>query len=313
MPGSQGTPEFVVAQDLFVRVNGVRLHFLDWGGEGDLMLFLPGLTATAHMFNQIAPAFAPRCHVMGLTRRGHGASEAPETGYDLETLVADVVAFIDAIGADRVVLVGQSFAGIEVPLVAAQMPSRIAAVVLLDAVYDWPANATLFNDVIDLWETPESAHASRQALEEYHRRRYPNQWGQPLLVHLRSKAYITANGTVAWQLPLTGEPFGQLVQTLLTGTDYSGIQAPVLAIWANQTEPETENLLASGYSEADVARFREWASITEAQNKQRGLELLRQSVAGAVVVEVQAPHEMVWYAPEEVIRIMNEFLGLHIQ
>ena len=298
-----------MTQDLFVRVNGVRLHYLDWGGEGDLMLFLPGLTATAHMFDHIAPAFADSYHAMGLTRRGHGASESPETGYDLDTLVGDVIGFIDQVGADRVVLVGQSFAGMEVPLVAARMPARIAAVIFLDAVYDWPTNATLFNDVIDLLLPPESAHTSWQALEEWHRKRYPNQWGEPFLEHLRSRTHINADGTVAWRLPLAGEPFGQLVQTLLAGTDYSGIQAPVLAIRANQTEPETENLLASGYSEADVARFREWASGTEAQNKQRGLEVLRQSVTDAVVVEIPAPHEMVWYAPDEVVRLIDDFLG----
>jgi non-heme chloroperoxidase len=56
---------------------GTRLHVLDWGGSGPLLLFLPGLGQTAHIFDSLAPQFRDRCHVVGLTRRGHGRSNAP--------------------------------------------------------------------------------------------------------------------------------------------------------------------------------------------------------------------------------------------
>lgn len=306
-PGPEETPDFVVPQDLFAHVNGVRLHYLDWGGEGDLMLFLHGVTSTAHAFNGIAPAFADRYHVIGLTRRGHGASDTPEIGYDLETLVDDIVAFINVVGSDRVILVGHSFAGLELPLVAARFPSRTAAIILLDAVYDWPATETGYDEMNPLWQPPTTAFASRGTFEDWFRRRYPNQWGQPFLVHLRSKTYITEDGGVAWQL--SGEPLGQLFQTMWAGTDYSGIQAPVLAVWANQTEPEVQNMLSYGYPEADIERLREWASTTEVEIKRRGLDLLKRSVPGAVIVEMQAPHELMWYAPDRVVRVIDDFLG----
>jgi len=73
----------------FITVNRVRLHYLDWGGSGETMLFLHGLGDTPHIFDNLAPKFTNQFRVLGLTRRGHGQSENPETGYDTATLVED--------------------------------------------------------------------------------------------------------------------------------------------------------------------------------------------------------------------------------
>ena len=38
----------------FCDANGVKLQYLDWGGEGDAIVFLSGYGATAHVFDQLA-------------------------------------------------------------------------------------------------------------------------------------------------------------------------------------------------------------------------------------------------------------------
>src|SRR5688572_26069595 len=50
----------------FIRANGVRLHFLDWGGDGETLLFLHGMGDTAHIFDEIAPKFTNEFRVMAL-------------------------------------------------------------------------------------------------------------------------------------------------------------------------------------------------------------------------------------------------------
>ncbi len=66
----------------FVHVNGIHLHYLDWGGPGPVLLFLTGMGCFAHIFDRFAPRFVEDFRVLALDRRGHGDSDYPETGYD---------------------------------------------------------------------------------------------------------------------------------------------------------------------------------------------------------------------------------------
>ena len=52
----------------------VSLEVVDWGGRGTPLVFLAGLGSTAHVFDDFAPQFTDSFHVVGITRRGFGAS-----------------------------------------------------------------------------------------------------------------------------------------------------------------------------------------------------------------------------------------------
>lgn len=119
--------------DQFVTVNGVRLQYVDWGGSGDVLLFLTSFGATTHEFDSLAPQFTDHFHVLGLTRRGQGLSDKPESGYATRTLVEDIRAFLDAKAISRVTLVGYSIAGNEETLFAGTYPDRVNKLVYLDA------------------------------------------------------------------------------------------------------------------------------------------------------------------------------------
>ena len=112
--------------------------FTIWIGaeRGDTILFLHGLGDTAHIFDDLAPKFTNQFRVLGLTRRGHGQSEKPETGYDTATLVEDIRQFLDALKIERVILVGHSLAGDELTRFAGEHPDRVIKLVYLDAAYD---------------------------------------------------------------------------------------------------------------------------------------------------------------------------------
>ena len=58
-------------------VNGVNLHYLDWGGNGELLLFLAGLFSSAHSFDDLAPHFPGHGRVLALTRRATAGQTAP--------------------------------------------------------------------------------------------------------------------------------------------------------------------------------------------------------------------------------------------
>jgi len=114
----------------------VTLEVLDWGGRGASLVFLAGLGNTAHVFDDFAPQFTDSFHVVGITRRGFGASSSSPPPSDLDTLVADITAVLDALGLRDAVLVGHSIAGEEMTRFAEIHDSRCAGLVYLDAAYD---------------------------------------------------------------------------------------------------------------------------------------------------------------------------------
>ena len=120
----------------FVNANGIRLHYLDWSGDGPVLVFLAAMGCSAHIFDKFAPRFTENFHVIALTRRGHGDSDYPETGYDPDTLTEDVRQFLDALKIDQAILVGHSMANIELCHFAALYPERVLKLVFLDAAYD---------------------------------------------------------------------------------------------------------------------------------------------------------------------------------
>lgn len=123
-------------RDSLARLPGVTLHYVDWGGTGSVLLFLTGLGDSAHAFDNLAPQFTDRARVLGLTRRGQGQSEAPDSGYDPPTLASDIRAFLDLMGIEKATLVGFSAAGSEMTLFAGAYPQRIDKLVYLDAAND---------------------------------------------------------------------------------------------------------------------------------------------------------------------------------
>ncbi|MEO6655872.1 MAG: DUF3471 domain-containing protein, partial [Pyrinomonadaceae bacterium] len=57
-----------------VTANGIKMHYLDWGGSGDVIIMLAGFGNDGHTFDEIAPGFTDKFHVIALTRRGFGES-----------------------------------------------------------------------------------------------------------------------------------------------------------------------------------------------------------------------------------------------
>ena len=121
--------------------DGVQLEVLDWGGSGPALVLLAGLGATAHHYDDVAPALTARYRVVGLTRRGHRGSSPAAGGYGFARLADDVLRVIDAVGVSNPVVVGHSFAGEEMHVLGARDSARIRALVYVDAAFDRGDNA----------------------------------------------------------------------------------------------------------------------------------------------------------------------------
>lgn len=94
--------------------DGTRLYHRDWG-EGPAILFAASWACSGEMWAYQVAHFADagfRC--ISYDRRGHGRSDVPAAGYDMDTFADDMAAVIEQLDLRDVVLIGHSQGGAEV-------------------------------------------------------------------------------------------------------------------------------------------------------------------------------------------------------
>ncbi|MEY9846610.1 alpha/beta fold hydrolase [Streptacidiphilus sp. MAP5-3] len=115
-----------------IDVAGIRLAYQVAGPmHAPPLVLLHGLGEGAADWGGVLPALARDRRVHAVDLRGHGDSDWPGD-YSLELLRDDVLGFLDALGLERVDLVGHSLGGVVAYLVAAEQPGRVARLVLED-------------------------------------------------------------------------------------------------------------------------------------------------------------------------------------
>lgn len=191
-----GTATAAEPREGFVAANGVRLHYLDFGGTGPTVVLLHGQGNTAHIFREFAPGLTDRYRVVALTRRGHGQSDAPKDGYDPLTLAADVRAAMDALKIDRAAIIGHSMAGEEMTALAANWLQRVTALVYLDAALDrfnLAEDDAAADPFVASANPLEADRASKDALRSFWRRFEPS-WSESLERDFQAGLYQLSDG-----------------------------------------------------------------------------------------------------------------------
>jgi esterase len=98
--------------DRYATVNGLRLHYLDWGGTGRPLVLVHGLDRHAHTFDHLAPHFTSRFRVIAVDMRGHGESAwDAEARYAVEDYVRDMEGLVDQLQLRDIVIWGRSMPG----------------------------------------------------------------------------------------------------------------------------------------------------------------------------------------------------------
>jgi pimeloyl-ACP methyl ester carboxylesterase len=122
----------------FVEVNGLKLHYLDWGGDRTRTIVLcHGGSAHAHWWDYLAPLLRSYGRVIALDLRGHGRSQwAPS--YGPAAHIGDLKAFLRDHMPTPVLLVGHSMGGEISQRIAFDCPELLEALVLVDSPHGVP-------------------------------------------------------------------------------------------------------------------------------------------------------------------------------
>jgi pimeloyl-ACP methyl ester carboxylesterase len=156
-------------QSRFADVNGVRLHYLV-AGHGEPVVLLHGYAQTSHMWRPLMTELARTRTVIAPDLRGIGQSSTPADGYTKAVMAQDIHALVHSLGHRRIGLVGHDIGLMVAYAYAAQYPSEVDRIVLMDAFLPGVGNWRDVWLLRDLWhfhfygETPLALVAGRERI-----------------------------------------------------------------------------------------------------------------------------------------------------
>ena len=133
-----------------VEARGLRFHVAEAGpGDADPVVLLHGWPQHWYEWRHLIAPLSQRYRVVCPDLRGFGWSDAPPGGYDKETLTEDVVALLDAMGLERVRLIGHDWGGWVGFLLCLMHPERVERYVALNIPHPWQRREP--RNVLSLW------------------------------------------------------------------------------------------------------------------------------------------------------------------
>lgn len=121
----------VAVHDETITLNGLRIHYRDWGdASAPPLLLLHGSLQHAHTWDPVARGLANQYRVVAPDWRGHGESDWAPT-YSPEDALGDLVALVALLRLPHFALVGSSIGGRFAAVYAAQHPDQVTHVVML--------------------------------------------------------------------------------------------------------------------------------------------------------------------------------------
>jgi len=239
--------------------SSVQLEVLEWGGSGAPAVLL-ACYVSAHVYDDFAPKLTNQFRVLGITRRGIGASDKPATGYAVQRSANDVLDIVNSLKVEKFLLVGHSCAGQILTMFASQHSDRLLGLVYLDGAADptlTPADvgATLPDPATlprSIKPPPVPDNSSFEALRDSQRKN--RGWAFPE-GELRQQYVENADGSVG-RSRLSPEIRRAITIDARLKPDYSSIRVPLLAIYVKDPPFEimAANFLITNERERDALR-----------------------------------------------------------
>lgn len=300
---------------------GVKLEVLDWGGSGRALVLLAGLGDSTHVFDDVAPTLAMRYRVVAISRRGHPGSSSPMTGYTIPRLAEDIVRVMDAVGLKTAVIVGQSFAGEEMHVLAARYTNRVSALIYVDAAFDRADRFEAHEAASRAMPAPPRPQpadlASFAALSSFLTRLGSRPWPE---ARLRARYVANPDGTIRGQWspePHVMQAYTAEMRALTKAYTPERIRVPALSLYAVPASPQ--DLMRPWYAADDPTigpkvdalyplereNVRRHAAWFISFSGSRGLD-------GKFVraVEVPGSHDLLISSPRQVLGEIDAFVKL---
>lgn len=224
----------------FIDTKGYKLHYLEWGKKGKGMILLHGSApyCSAHDLEAIGNAFKDRYHIIAFDLIGHAQSDDPQTILGFEEHVSILREATKQKGFNNVALIGWSYGGWLSMVWADSYPSEVEKVVLLDIIpitYKEPTPQDPENTPISFGDEGEAVDfflnnfnaltdvPPRYYVEESVGRSQHDEGGRIIALSHHSRRLKLRKDLDLWKC-------------------FSGITAPILLVWGEDSELPVEEM-----------------------------------------------------------------------
>ncbi|MGC9348215.1 MAG: alpha/beta fold hydrolase [Anaerolineae bacterium] len=169
--------------DAYVEANGIQIHYWRTGdGSKPPLVLCHGRTDNGLCWTPVARRLESDYDIIMYDARGHGLSDAPDTGHNAEVRADDLAGVVKALDLEKPAVLGHSMGAATAAAAAAKYPDLFSKVVLEDP--SWRAEdsprRTMTAEEHEFWQEErkrqilEEKKMSREALIELARERRPN-------------------------------------------------------------------------------------------------------------------------------------------
>ncbi|QJR12898.1 Soluble epoxide hydrolase [Usitatibacter rugosus] len=140
----------VKIESKFADVNGIKMHYLV-AGKGEPIILMHGYAQNSHMWRPAMKELAKTHLVVAPDLRGFGDTTKAESGYDKKSMAVDVHALAQKLGIKKAGIAGHDIGLMVAYAYAAQYPTEVDRIVLLDAFIPGVGDTTNLFLLKDLW------------------------------------------------------------------------------------------------------------------------------------------------------------------
>jgi pimeloyl-ACP methyl ester carboxylesterase len=266
--------------DHFLDVNGLRIHYVDWRGDGKPpMVMVHGLDRNARTFDHLATRFTSTYRVLAIDMRGHGDSGwDPQARYLVEDHVGDLEGVVRQLALRDLVLWGNSTGGRVVQVFAGKHPELVSRVISEDVGPERPRQ--IADNYAKRVQQEQAGWASQDELLAQLRKSNPQMSPAVLEPYVRYGTKMRADGRIEWKR----DP--QLVKGFVA-TDLwrfvRSIKSPILYILggrSNIVPPETQDELRKTLPNAQLITIPDVGHYPSDEQTEEVVRIVNRFLAG---------------------------------
>jgi pimeloyl-ACP methyl ester carboxylesterase len=161
--------EHKAVKSRFAKIEGKKIYYLT-AGQGPPVILLHGYTQTSRMWRPLIDRLKEQFTVIAPDLPGIGDSDIPKTGSDMKTAAIQIHALAKALGVTKASVVGHDIGLMVAYAYAAQFPTEVEKLVVMDAFLPGVAGWELAYNDPKMWHfrfsgpTPEALVKGREKI-----------------------------------------------------------------------------------------------------------------------------------------------------